>query len=121
MSKSKAWLSEVKAGDSVACTNGYMGGISVAKVDKVTATQIVCGVRRFNRETGYLIGYNGYHRPQLIEFTQEVKDRVRADEVSSSLHNILRGKDNVPLLLFLGEALDAYKSKSCIERKGETE
>lgn len=108
MSNSKAWLAEVKGGDSIAYINGYMGVVSMAVVDKVTATQIVVGPRRFNRVTGYLLGYQGYHRPQLVEVTQEVKDRVRADDVSASLSNILRAKADVALMLRLGEVLDAY-------------
>lgn len=114
MSREKGWLKDVKAGDHVYCINGYRGTIFSLEVDKVTATQIVCGARRYNRETGYLLGYNGYHRPQLIEATQEIKDRVRADDISASLTNILRANthDNVALILHLGEALEAYCKKN---------
>lgn len=123
MSSSKDWLKDVKAGDHVYCRNGYMGTIFSIEVEKVTATQIVCGTRRYNRETGYLLGYNGYHRPYLVEATQQIKDLVRADDISASLTNILRGKtsDNVALLLYLGDALEAYESKRNTDSKEGSE
>jgi O-acetylhomoserine/O-acetylserine sulfhydrylase-like pyridoxal-dependent enzyme len=105
---SKEWLAEVKVGDTVYRNGGLNRSYHSTEVTKVTATQIVCGASRFRRSDGYAIGDTGYIRSRLVEPTKEVVEEHRAQVVETSLHNILRAKTDVALMLHLGEVLDAY-------------
>jgi hypothetical protein len=53
----KDWLQELKPGDEVAVDHGRRRIIE--EVERVTATQIVVGGTRFNRQTGDAIGVKG--------------------------------------------------------------
>jgi hypothetical protein len=54
MSSESGWLQELKAGDGVIIVRDRKK--SIAMVDRVTATQIVVGEQRFNRQTGEGLG-----------------------------------------------------------------
>ena len=64
------WLQQLKVGDEVFVGSGSYG-VSKATVDKVTATQIAIGSRKYRRKDGYEIGSTGYSRPRLMPITDE--------------------------------------------------
>lgn len=105
---SREWLVGVKVGDTAYRDGGLNRTYHAMEVTKVTATQIVCGNSRFRRIDGYAVGETGYIRCRLVEPTEEVVNQHRAQVVETSLHNILRAKTDVALMLHLGEVLDAY-------------
>lgn len=61
----RASFADLQVGDQVLDYRGSFNGYSIAlTIDKVTATQFVCGSRRFKREDGREIG-TSYHRVTL--------------------------------------------------------
>lgn len=105
-------LKDLKAGDEVLVT-----GIShrrIAKVDKVTKTQIVVNNARFRRNSGYQCGGDSWNRKIIFIPTEkeisEVKEenlrktlayaissfdfnRLSTDELKQ-VYNIVKGKEN---------------------------
>lgn len=72
MESRNAWLAELKAGDEVFIRTGYgYGSYSRHTIDKVTATQIVVGYGRFNREDGSMRGRSSYSSSCLVSITNE--------------------------------------------------
>lgn len=64
------WLQNLKVGDEVFVGSGSYG-VSKAIIDKVTATQIAIGNRKYRKKDGYEIGSTGYSRPHLMPITDE--------------------------------------------------
>lgn len=110
---SKPWLADIKAGDTVYRNGGYMTSYMKLTVDKVTPTQIVCGNGRFRRDSGAMIGDSSYSRAVLVEPTQAVLDRCRADEVIRELNGVMRDrKTTAALFIALGDALNRYREEN---------
>lgn len=86
-------LENVKAGDDVIYRGGYSGD-SILRADRVTATQIVCGSRRFSKGTGRLIGYVGssYSAPRITfaegEALETARLAARVRDAQYSLANL---------------------------------
>ncbi len=87
-------LDEIQAGDEVVHDGG--GGFSnkrkLVKVDRTTATQIIIGDERFNRDGGYLRGSTGYHRTRIFvpnaKAREEVLVEMKRDAVDTALFRL---------------------------------
>lgn len=77
-------LSSVKVGDKIAYHNPNSGwyGPKVANrlltVDRITTTQVICGLNRFHKLTGKKIGSSNWGRAEPA--TQELLDEINAQE-----------------------------------------
>lgn len=80
------WLAGLSVGDDVALDAGF-SGYSIAKVEKLTATQIVIGNSRYKRDSGRLIGASGYRVSFLKMPTDEVIASVLAEQISTLVRN----------------------------------
>lgn len=90
------WLKDVKAGDGVCETWRTTQDIRV--VDRVTATQIVCGGRRFRRNGGYRIGAGRWDSSRLQQLTPELRDTIRHKKLASDVHHAIdSGKPKLSL------------------------
>lgn len=79
------WLANLKAGDEVAIDSGF-NGYELLKVDRLTSTQILCGTRRFRRDSGRMVGGSGYSVPYLKEVTPSVRERIERNRILTKLH-----------------------------------
>lgn len=88
------WLAGLKVGDRVS------EGDYIARVTKVTATQIACGGIRFNRRTGKLIGSHGFRARWVRPVTPELLDRVLRNELEAKLcHGSIKNVPTATLIL----------------------
>lgn len=76
-------LYHVKAGDDVLLRGGGRAD-QIKTVDRVTATQIIVGTRRYNRKTGMMIGRPGWDSGWLVADDE----RVEAARVKRDLLNV---------------------------------
>lgn len=81
------WLQSLKAGDEVAIGGGrsHHAGYSIAKVDRVTSTQIVIRNLRFNKDRGDLRGASTWSHQWLLPVTEEMRNDLRKRELSYKL------------------------------------
>lgn len=105
-------LEDLKAGDDVLISGMYYRRI--AKIDKVTKTQIVVGNARFRRNSGWQCGSDSWNRKYIsVPTEKEISDvkeenlrkilihtissvdfkRLSTDELKQ-VYNILKGKEN---------------------------
>ena len=71
------WLQQVKPGDVVATGSGWQMP-TPAKVEKLTATQIVLvGGRRYRRRDGRAIGAGSWGAPYLYPMTAELREQIQ--------------------------------------------
>lgn len=105
-------LKDLVAGDDVLVTGNYHRRI--AKVDKVTKTQIVVNSVRFRRDSGWQCGSDSWDRKSIsVPTEKEISDikeenfrntliyairsfdfkRLSTDELKQ-VYNILKGKEN---------------------------
>ena len=70
------WLDSLKVGDPVAVCHGYAGDY-LAKVDRLTATQIVVGSYRYRRQSGHALGGGRWDTNFLYEPTPTVVDALQ--------------------------------------------
>jgi hypothetical protein len=76
------WLQNLKAGDEVILSGHYGAGV-LAKVSKVTATQVVIGANRYRRDNGRFIGRRGCSNPSIREATPEARERADQSRLAS--------------------------------------
>jgi hypothetical protein len=86
-------LSNVKVGDTLACSVGY-GLVSIIKVDRITKTQVICGVRRFNRD-GRLIGSHGFNTPRAWPATEKDILNARIKRAQGGLDRLKVSAENI--------------------------
>ena len=104
-------LKDLVAGDDVLITSMYY--IRIAKVDKVTKTQIIANNARFRRDSGWQCGSDSWDRKRIsVPTEKEISDvkeenlrkilihtissfdfeRLSTDELKQ-VYNILKGKE----------------------------
>ena len=82
-------LPELGPGDKV--IEGYGPYARVRTIDRVTATQIVIGGTRYNRQNGRECGKSrGFHHSSIHVATQERLDRCEIDQLQSRLAGMRR-------------------------------
>lgn len=69
-------LNAVQAGDELLCHSGYGSQQVLARVDRVTPTQIVIGNSRYRRADGYRVGDTGYGRGRVTIPTDADRERL---------------------------------------------
>lgn len=81
------FLQTIKPGDLVVVDQcQHRRSQSLAKVDKVTSTQITVGNQRFTRTSGTVIGHGqSYRKPFLREATPEMASLIRRRVMASNL------------------------------------
>lgn len=105
-------LKDLVAGDNVLVTSRYYRRI--AKVDKVTKTQIIANNDRFRRDSGWQYGVDSWNRKSIsVPTEKEISDikeenlrntlvyaissfdfkRLSTDELKQ-VYNIVKGKEN---------------------------
>ena len=88
--KRETWLASLKAGDIVGRNGGFSGIPVPAKVDRVTATQVIIGATRYAKKDGYAIGsYSRFSRPYIVKITDAIRAQIeRRDLIAwASNHN----------------------------------
>lgn len=119
---SKNWMESIKVGDVVYRSTNYGRAAAKEVVTKITSTQIVCGLIRFKRDTGRMIGASGYDVSHLIEATPGLKKQVRASEVKSTVIQLSRQSDvGTDLWISIGETIDRWMSERDQPGKPEKE
>jgi hypothetical protein len=82
--QSEEWLASLKPGDEVFVFS--TGGSSyIAKVERLTSTQVMVGGRRFNRKSGRSVGSTAWHHAYLQELTPELRRRREIAERRTTL------------------------------------
>jgi len=75
------WLQELKAGDEVVVRRGYVyGDYRLGTVERTTPTLVIVSGLNYRRRDGYTQG-SGYQRCQLIQPTQELRDKIETTEL----------------------------------------
>jgi len=96
-----SWLEELKPGDLVAIPISYSRGRHmVERVDRVTATQIIVGHRKYRKSDGRPIPYDGWSSVSLCKATPEIVADAQADVDRKVLEKISGGRipcDNATL------------------------
>lgn len=106
MNAEKSWLSGLKPGDTVAYnTGGWSGVHSAMTIDRVTPTQILCGEKRFSRETGCLRGSS--NRYSLKPLTAELQEQIEHNALKNWLSSLQYSSAREPLPV---ETLRAMKA-----------
>lgn len=80
------WLEKLKASDTVIIRGNYNDAL--AAVDRLTATQIVIGNRRFNISNGYERGSDGWRRCRLAQATTEAVEKIRRRRLVEKLSRL---------------------------------
>jgi len=86
-------LSNVKVGDTLACRVGY-GLVLLIKVDRITKTQVICGVRRFNRD-GRPIGSSGFSTSRAWPATEKDILNARIKRAQEKLDLLKVSAENI--------------------------
>lgn len=73
---SENWTQSLKAGDEVVVTGRFYGHDRLARVDRVTATQIVVGNERFRRDSGRRVGDSGYAFAYIVEPVAQRREAI---------------------------------------------
>lgn len=116
------WRESIKVGDVVYLSTNYGRAAAKEVVTKITSTQIVCGLIRFKRDNGRMIGSTGYDISYLIEATPGLKKQVRAEEVRGMVFQLSRQSDvGTDLWIAIGETIDRWKSERDQPGKPEKE
>lgn len=91
------WLADVKAGDTVAIySTGFSRAHELAKVDKVTAAQVVIGHSRYRRSDGKKMGTSGrWTSAWLCELTPQIRAECYERKIRADIARIQW--DKVPL------------------------
>lgn len=97
MNQNHEWLAGLKAGDEVAIfAAGYGRTHELAKVDRVTATQVVIGIGRYRRSDGRKIGTSGrWTSAWLRELTPQIRAECYERKIRADIARIQW--DKVPL------------------------
>lgn len=74
------WREELKPGDRVITSCASRDG-SVCIVDRVTKTQIIIGLDRFNKRDGYLRGNHGPYLTSLQQYTGAEASKIHGLEM----------------------------------------
>lgn len=84
-----SWQQNLKVGDMVVVLCSVASDY-VAKVDRLTATQIVVGKLKFSRTHGRIVGANGggYHVPLLMEPNAETIERITKERIVQKLRHV---------------------------------
>jgi hypothetical protein len=86
------WAQSLKPGDHIAMRRGYgYATYQLLTVDRVTASQVVCGGYRFRKDTLRLVGGSSrYDSVYMLPATQEVRDAAEARELRDWLNGLTR-------------------------------
>lgn len=78
------WLASLVAGDKVAIRRRHNAAPSILTVTKVTPTQIVCGQRRYRKDTGRVIGSDSWNSHFLKQATKGIRDEAEVAILAES-------------------------------------
>jgi hypothetical protein len=112
----KQWRYELKAGDQVIVSPNRSRRF-VSSVDRLTATQIIIGAYRFNKEHGSLVG--NHYGSSISRITESAMEQIKAAENRSKFESIASRPKN----LTDGEvgamlaALEKYRAENPTEVK----
>jgi hypothetical protein len=85
------WLASLKAGDEVLADDRWHPTIDT--VERVTATQIIAGNRRFRKSDGYALGRDSWSRVRIRPVTQKDRDRFEEAHLRAAItRHLEKGK-----------------------------
>lgn len=92
-------LDDVKVGDLIALGERFGSGVTLLKVERLTATTAVCGTSRFKLEDGMLIGSGGGNRWDYRRYGRKANAtdliNVRIRRAASELKEFKVSKENL--------------------------
>lgn len=90
MSDNSAWLASLKAGDEVAIDSSYGRRWRMAKVNRVTATQVIVGQynAKYRRADGRSVGTQIWESTYIHEPTPEIRENVEIDRLTEKAKNL---------------------------------
>lgn len=77
------WLAGLKPGDCVGVAN-----VRIARVERVTATLIVCDHGKFRRATGWRVTSDRFNRGWLHPVTDEMRERIYRERLVADLTRV---------------------------------
>jgi hypothetical protein len=79
-------MTEVKPGDKLLRSYGYRSS-EIVTVDRITDTQVICGLLRYNRNTGRRVGkQSGWTGDWIVRVaTQQDADKFELNELADRL------------------------------------
>jgi hypothetical protein len=99
------WAEALKEGDEVSLR--YRGGRpKLAKVDRVTPTQIVIGGTRYRKTDAQSMG-SGFHFSSISPVTDEVREMFERDSLLQWLNSAAKIKATLPQLRAMKAAYEA--------------
>jgi ribosomal protein S16 len=105
-----ASLEEVQAGDALAEQRGAAwDSTRIVIVDRVTATQIVCGRSRYRKKDGRLVGRAGYWAPKVEILTPKIRAEIKLTAVEREIRAVVSRMDRNRL---------AYSDPAWLEAQG---
>lgn len=75
------WLASLKPGDEVATPRRLGHRAAILLVDKVTPTQIVCGLQRYRKDNGRVIGSESWSAHSIKPVTPELRQEVETQSL----------------------------------------
>lgn len=84
-------LKDLQAGDEVIVDSLY--DRTIAKVDRVTKTQIVIGTERFRKQSGWSVGGNIWHRKSIYVPTEEDISEIKEEALRKKILYTIRSFD----------------------------
>lgn len=107
----REWLDGLKVGDRVA-SYGFRN-VCVAKVERITPTQIVTNSGKYRKADGEGVGYgDAYDRPRIGPLTQEIIDKIRHSRFATRLqYEVTWSVVPLPVLEQVVAILDSQKAE----------
>jgi len=112
-------LENVKAGDMLYTRADYGHGIFLFKADRVTATQVICGGSRFNRQTGKKVGSSGWGSKRAYPATEKEIRQAKEQYARAKIKKYCEGEALQKLSLESLEIILAALPISRIEKSIE--
>ena len=86
MSEYQQWITSIKVGDYVATRSGYsVSDYWIGRVEKVTATQIHVGSRKYRKKDGELLGRPGFESCNICQVTDEIRRKVEQQRLTHKM------------------------------------
>lgn len=85
-------LEGVKVGDLLHIHEQYGNAGRIVKVDRITATQVVCGAQRFRLRDGWLVGGDSWSGRFARRATPELIEDVRRQRLIHEIESVKRGE-----------------------------
>lgn len=91
------WLQSLKAGDRVFYKSGRFPSIPhIEPIERVTATQIIIGDRKWRRKDGNAVG-DTYNTPSQIDCVTEEREALLADHTVNNAYRAFVQRTSMPL------------------------